>query len=91
MFYAVPFLPSERARDNFFTITLIYFLPAICIDSLDNLKDFYGIRFFFNKVKVLEISLQIFHITYKRRCEILHNINSFDSSVGRAIGSYPQG
>ena len=36
--------------------------PCICIDSLDNLKDFYGIRFFFNKVKVLEISLQRFRI-----------------------------
>ena len=47
--------------------------------------------FFFVKVKSLEISLQRFHIIYKKRCEILHNINSHDSSVGRAIGSDPQG
>ena len=52
------------------------------------LEDFYGIRFFFVKVKSLEISLQRFHIIYKRRCEILHNIGS---SVGRAIGSDPHG
>ena len=41
-------------RDNFliFTLILKYLLPAICIDSLDNLKDFYGIRFFFVKVKL---------------------------------------
>ena len=32
-----------------------------------------------------------FHITYKRRCEMLYNINSLDSSVGRATGSHPQG
>ena len=46
--------------------------------------------FFFVKVKSLEISLQGYHITYKRRCEILHDIDSRDSSVGRAIGSDPQ-
>ena len=40
-------------------------MPAICIDSLDNLNDFYGIRFFFNKVKVLEISLQDFVLHLK--------------------------
>ena len=60
----------EWVRDKFFTLILEYLLPAICIDSLDNLKDFYGIIFFFVKVKSLEISLQRFHIIYKRRCEI---------------------
>ena len=81
---------SIWVRDNFFTLILKYLLPAPCIDSLDNLKDFYGIRFFFNKVKIIEISLQRFHITYKRRCEILHNISIPDSSVGRAIGYYSE-
>ena len=81
----------DLVRDNFFTIILIYLLPAVCIDSLDNLKDFYGIRFFSVKIKVIRISLQRFHIIYNRRCEILNNIYSLDSSVGRAIGSYPQG
>ena len=57
------FFYSNYIRDNFFTLILIYILPAVCIDSLDDLKDFYGIRSFFNKVKVLEISLQRFHIT----------------------------
>ena len=61
-------------------------LPAVCIDSLDNLKDLYGVRFIFFIVKSLAISLQRFHITYKLRCEILQNIKSLDSSDDRAIG-----
>ena len=32
-----------------------------------------------------------FYITYKRKNEMLYNINSLDSSVGRATGSHPQG
>ena len=30
---------------TFFTRVLTYLLPGVCIYSLDNLKDFYGIRF----------------------------------------------
>ena len=78
-------------RYNFFALIFKYLLPAPWIHYLENLEDFFGIRFFFVKVKSLEISLQRFHIIYKRRCEILHNINSCDSSVGRAIGSDPHG
>ena len=48
-------------------------------------------EFFFDKIKVIRISLQRFHIIYNRRCEILYNINSLDSSVGWAIGSGPHG
>ena len=70
---------------------LKYLLPAVCIDSLDNLKDFYGVRFIFFIVKSLAISLQRFHIKYKVRCEILDNINSLDSSDGRVIGYDPEG
>ena len=76
-------------RDNFFTHILKYLLPAPWIHYLEHLEDFYGIRFFFVKVKVSRISLQRLHMIYKRRCKILHNINSRDSSVGRAIGSDP--
>ena len=56
--YTLVYTYYLESRDNFFTLILIYLLLAICIDSLDNLKDFFGIRFFFDKVKVLEISLQ---------------------------------
>ena len=75
-----------QVRDNFFPIILKYLLPAVCIDSMDNLKDLYGVRFIFFIVKSLAISLQRFHISYKLRCEILQNIKSLDSSDGRAIG-----
>ena len=80
---------GEWARDNFLTLILKYLLPTPWIHYLEHFKDFYGIRFYFFKVKSLEISLQRFHIIFKRRREILHNINSHDSSVGRAIGSDP--
>ena len=86
--------------DFFFRINILkkmlhliwkYLLPAICIDSLDNLKDLYGVRFIFFIVKSLAISLQRFHITYKLRCEILQNIKSLDSSDGRASDSGTEG
>ena len=81
----------SKTRDNFFTLVLKYLLPAPWIHYLEHLKDFYGIRFFFNKIKVIQISLQRFHIIYNRQCEILHNINSRDSSDGRVIGYDPHG
>ena len=73
---------------------LKYLLPDPWIHYLDLLKHFYGIRSKSFIVKDLEISLQRFHITnitYKMRCEMLHNINSLDSSDGRVIGFHPQG
>ena len=81
-------------RDTFFTLILKYLLPAPWIDYLEHLEHFYGIRSKSFIVKDLEISLQRFHITnitYKTRCEMLHNINSLDSSDGRVIGFHPQG
>ena len=84
---------NAAARDNLFTLILKTLLPDPWIDYLEHLEHFYGIR---NKsfiVKDLEISLQRFHITnitYKTRCEMLHNINSLDSSDDKVIGSNPQ-
>ena len=88
------FRKSEYIRDTFFTIILNYLFPAPWIDYLEHLEHFYGIRSKSFIVKDLEISLQRFHITnitYKTRCEMLHNINSLDSSDGRVIGFHPQG
>ena len=78
-------------RDNFFTLILKYLFPAPWIHYLEHLEDFYRIRFFFDKIKVIRISLLRFHSIYNRRCEILFNISSHDSSVGRVIGSDPHG
>ena len=40
---------------TFFTRVLIYFLPGVCIYSLEHLEDFCCIRFSLLKVKVSEI------------------------------------
>ena len=46
-----PISPLPPLEITFFTRVLIYLLPGICIYSLEHLKDFCWIRFFFVKYK----------------------------------------
>ena len=71
---------------NLWLILLLSGILCGIISSLRIRKNFFDFSWF----KLLR-ALFRFHITYKRKCEMLLDINRHDGSVDRAIGSDSQG